>query len=311
MNPPTNDRRSTLDGLAVSTLLLCCISWGLGQVATKVALAQVPPLLQAGLRAVIAVALVAAWSHWRGVRLLERDGSLPAGVLAGVLFAAEFACIFIGLQYTSASRMTVFVYTAPFVVALGMPLIARGERLGTLQWAGLAIAFAGVALAFSEGFSGHAPAGPHQWVGDALGLAAALLWGGTTLVVRASRLSTLAPEKTLAWQLALCALLLVPAGLALGEPWPTRLDGWPLAAFAFQSVMVTFLTFLLWFWLVRHYPATKVASFTLLTPIMGTLFGVLLLGEPLTARLAVAAAAVALGIWMVNRPAPRPQEKPR
>ena len=302
MNAPPNERRSALDGLALATLLLCCTSWGMGQVATKVALEQIPPLLQAGLRAAIAVVLVAAWSRWRGVPLLERDGSMRAGVLAGVLFAAEFACIFIGLQFTSASRMTVFVYTAPFVVALGMPLIARGERLGALQWAGLAIAFSGVAFAFAEGFSGQAPAGPHQWVGDALGLAAALLWGGTTLVVRASRLSTLAPEKTLAWQLALCALLLVPAGLALGEPWPTRLDGWPLVAFTFQSVMVTFLTFLLWFWLVRHYPATKVASFTLLTPIMGTLFGVLLLGEPLTARLAVAAAAVALGIWLVNRP---------
>ena len=311
MNPHPTDRRSTLDSLAVATLLLCCTSWGLGQVATKVALEQIPPLLQAGLRAAIAVALVTAWSRWRGVPLFQRDGSLPAGVLAGVLFAAEFACIFIGLQYTSASRMTVFVYTAPFVVALGMPLIARGERLGAQQWIGLAIAFGGVAFAFAEGFSGDAPAGPQQWVGDALGLAAALLWGGTTLVVRASRLATLAPEKTLAWQLALCALLLVPAGLALGEPWPVRLDGWPLAAFTFQSVIVTFLTFLLWFWLVRHYPATKVSSFTLLTPLMGTLFGVLLLGEPLTARLTVAAAAVALGIWMVNRPGPRPQERAR
>ena len=308
MNTPApNDRRSTLDSLAVATLLLCCISWGLGQVATKVALQQIPPLLQAGLRAAIAVVLVALWSRWRGVPLFQRDGSMPAGVLAGVLFAAEFACIFVGLQYTSASRMTVFLYTAPFVVALGMPLIARGERLSGAQWAGLAIAFAGVAFAFAEGFTGGAPAGEQQWVGDALGLAAALLWGGTTLVVRASRLATLSPEKTLAWQLLLCALLLVPAGLALGEPWPTRLDGWPLAAFAFQSVMVTFLTFLLWFWLVRHYPATKVASFTLLTPLMGTLFGVLLLGEPLTVRLAVAAAAVALGIWMVNRPSYRPQ----
>lgn len=311
MNAPTNERRTGLDSLAVGTLLLCCVSWGLGQVATKVAMAQIPPLLQAGLRAAIAVALVAAWSRWRGVPLWRRDGSLRAGTLAGVLFAGEFACIFLGLQYTSASRMTVFVYTAPFVVALGMPLIARGERLGRLQWLGLAIAFAGVAFAFAEGFSGHAPAGPQQWVGDALGLAAALLWGGATLVVRASRLATLSPEKTLAWQLLMCALLLVPAGLALGEPWPTRLDGWPLAAFAFQAVVVTFITFLLWFWLVRHYPATKVAAFTLLTPLMGTLFGVLLLDEPLTARLAGAAAAVAVGIWMVNRPVHRPQEKLR
>lgn len=308
MNPPTPERRTTLDSLAVSALLLCCVCWGLGQVATKVALEQVPPLLQAGVRSAIAVALVAAWSRWRGVALLARDGSLGAGLLAGALFAAEFACIFVGLQYTSASRMTVFVYTAPFVVALGMPLIARGERLGPPQWLGLVVAFGGVAYAFAEGFTG-AAAGPQQWLGDALGLVAALLWGSTTLVVRATRLATLPAEKTLAWQLLVCALVLVPLGLALGERWPQRLDGWPLAAFTFQAVVVTFLTFLLWFWLVRLYPATQVASFTLLTPILGTAFGALLLDEPLTPRLVVAAAAVALGIWMVNRPARGPKEK--
>lgn len=310
MNTPAPERRSTLDSLAVSTLLLCCACWGLGQVATKVALEQIPPLLQAGVRAAIAVLLVAAWSRWRGVALLARDGSLPAGLLAGGLFAAEFACIFVGLQYTSASRMTVFVYTAPFVVALGMPLIARGEGLGLPQWLGLVVAFAGVAYAFAEGFSSQAAGGPQQWLGDALGLAAAVLWGGTTLVVRASRLATLSAEKTLAWQLLVCALVLVPLGLALGERWPARLGGWPLAAFAFQALVVTFLTFLLWFWLVRMYPATQVASFTLLTPILGTAFGTLLLGEPLTPRLVGAAVAVALGIWMVNRPRRGPKEKP-
>ena len=83
-----------------------------------------------------------------------------------LLFAAEFFCIFIGLQYTSASRMVVFIYIAPFVVALGMPLIARVRAAAAAsQAAGLLLAFAGVAWAFAEGFSRPA-VGPRQWIGD-------------------------------------------------------------------------------------------------------------------------------------------------
>ena len=151
MNPPT--RQARLDPRAIAILLLCCLLWGINQVAAKAALTEIAPLWQAGLRSVVAGVLVWLWAASRGIRLFERDGSLGGGLLAGLLFAAEFACIFVGLQYTSASRMVVFIYLSPFVVALGMPWIAHGEKLSGKQWAGLVLAFAAVAFAFAEGFS--------------------------------------------------------------------------------------------------------------------------------------------------------------
>jgi drug/metabolite transporter (DMT)-like permease len=298
-----SDRKTSLDGMAVTSLLLCCALWGLNHVATKLTLQDVPPLVQAGLRSLGAALLVALWARARGLALLPRNGTLGAGLLAGSLFAAEFACIFVGLQFTNASRMIVFIYTAPFVVALGMPLLTRTERPGPAQLLGLGAAFCGVAWAFSEGLHG-AGADSRQWLGDALGVAAALLWGGTTLTIRASRLASAAPEQTLFYQLVVSGVLLTAASLALGERWPPLGSlGWqPLGLMAFQTVVVTFASYLLWFWLVRHYPATQVSSFTLLTPLFGLLAGVLLLGEPLTLRLAVACGAVVLGIALVNRP---------
>ncbi|MFM8638952.1 MAG: DMT family transporter, partial [Betaproteobacteria bacterium] len=228
-------------------------------------------------------------------------------LLAGALFAGEFALIFWGLQYTHASRMIVFIYLSPFVVALGMPLIARSERLRPVQWAGMVAAFGGVALAFSEGFGAPA-AGPLQWLGDAMGLLAALLWGATTLAIRATRLSQAPAEKTLFYQLAVSAPLLGLGAWALGESWPSSWSSLALGSMFFQIVVITFASYLLWFWLIRHYPATRLASFTLLTPLSGLLAGMALLGEPATARLLAALVAVAAGIWLVNRPAapPRP-----
>jgi drug/metabolite transporter (DMT)-like permease len=296
----TSTRKEHLDTIAIASMLLCGVLWGLGQVAAKVAVAEIPPLAQAALRSLGAAVLVGLWARSRGLALFDRDGSLRGGLLAGALFAAEFACIFVGLQYTSASRMVVFIYLSPFVVALGMPFIARSERLSALQALGLMLAFAGVAWAFAEGFSRPA-AGPSQWLGDALGVLAAVLWGATTLVIRGSRLSSVSAEKTLFYQLAVSAAALAVATLAAGEAWPAHASPLAWSAFAFQTVVVSFASYLLWFWLVRHYAATRLASFTLLTPLFGLLFGVLLLGEPATQRLLLALAAVAAGIVLVNR----------
>jgi drug/metabolite transporter (DMT)-like permease len=297
--PPTV-RRDHLDGAAVMLLVGCCLVWGLGQVAAKVALTSIPPLLQAGVRSLGAAALLLAWSAWRGVRLFDRDGTLRPGLLAGVLFAGEFAAIFLGLQFTAASRLTTFVYLAPFVVAIGMPLVAPGERLRAAQWIGLCAAFGGVAMALSEGWQSPA-AGPRQGWGDALAVLGALLWGATTLVIRGSRLAAASAEKTLLYQLAVCGLALCGLGLATGERWPARMETLALASLAFQTVVIAFASFLLWFWLMGRYPATRLASFTLLTPVSGLVFGVLLLGEPMTWPLGVAVAGVAAGLWLVNR----------
>ncbi len=294
------DRKTELDALAVGLLLACTALWGANQVAMKWALVEMPPLWQAAARSVGAAVLLAAWARARGLPIWRRDGTGRAGWLAGALFAAEFGCIFVGLQYTGASRMAVFIYLAPFVVALGMPLLVPSERLDRWQMVGLAAAFGGVVWAFVGGFT--APAiGPRQWIGDALGIAAAVLWGLTTLVLRGSRLGSALPEKVLLYQLVVSGAALAAASWAAGESWPARLTGASLWPLAFQTVIVTFASYLTWFWLLRHYPATRLSAFTLLTPMFGLLAGVVLLGEPVTTRLLVALGAVSLGIALVNR----------
>ena len=293
-------RKTHLDALAVTLLVCCCFLWGLNQVAAKAAMPEVPALWQAAIRSVGGALLVWGWARFRGIAIFARDGTGLSGLLAGALFGAEFLCIFIGLQFTTASRMVVFIYISPFVVALGMPFIARAERLSKPQMAGLLLAFAGVAWAFAEGFTAPA-AGPHQLLGDALGVAAGALWGATTLAIRGSALSSASAEKTLSYQLAISGVLLVAAALAVGAPLPGHLSALAWSAMLFQVLIVTFVSYLVWFWLIRHYPATRLASFTLLTPVFGLVLGALLLNEPITLRLVVALAAVAAGIALVNR----------
>ena len=299
MSNRASDRHDHLDPLAVALIVACCVLWGLQQVVVKATLPALPPLLQAAMRSAIAALMLWGWSAWRGIALFERDGTLAAGLAAGVLFALEFTCIYAALPLTNASRVVVFIYIAPFVVALGLPRFVPSERLSMPQAFGLVCTFLALAYAFSEAFT--LPT-RRQLVGDTLAIAAAVLWGATTLLVRATKLSVATPEKTLFYQLAASAPLLFAAAMLGGETWPVApLSIWAWMSLAFQSVVVAFASYLAWFWLLRHYPATRVSAFSFLTPMFGLMFGALMLGEAISTRLIVALVFIALGIWMVNR----------
>ncbi|RZT95010.1 DMT family transporter [Rivibacter subsaxonicus] len=288
--------KNRLDATAVAALLLCCLLWGLNQVAIKAALPEVPPLIQLSLRSVGAAVLLLTWMRMRGIRFSLDDGTLWPGLLAGALFAVEFACIFIGLQHTTAARSTVFINTSPLIVAAVLAAFVPAERLRPRQVAGLLIAFGAVALAFAEGF-GEGGA----LLGDALALAAAVLWGLTTVTIRMTVLRRAPAELTLAYQLLVAAILAPLAAWVVGERWPADWSALALGSVFYQTVIVTFASYLLWFWLLTRYPATRVQSFAFLTPVSGLLFAVLLLGEPLGWRLVLALVGVIAGITLVNR----------
>ncbi|MBS0428719.1 MAG: DMT family transporter [Proteobacteria bacterium] len=295
------DRHDHLDTRAIAILIACCAFWGLQQILIKTTVAEVPPMWQAAMRMAGAVLLLWVWCARRGVPLFQRDGTLGGGLLAGLLFAGEFVCIYTGLQHTTASRLTVFLYTSPFVVALLVPRIVPSERLRGVQWVGLAIAFAAVVVAFSESL-GHGSR--TQLFGDALALLAGVLWGLTTLVIRSTKLATASAEKTLFYQIAVTAAITPLLSLARGETWGLSYSGYAWFSIALQTVIGAFVSYLAWMWLLRHYPATRISSFTFLTPLFALVFGVLLLGEPLTLQLVLALTGVAVGIVLVNRRRP-------
>ena len=290
--------KTHLDTLAVSLLLGCCLFWGFQQVLIKATIAEIPPMFQASLRLVGATVLLWLWCLWRGVPLFNRDGTLRAGLLAGALFGAEFACIYLGLQYTTASRLTVFMYTSPFWVALLVPFWVSAERLRGMQWAGLLLAFAGVVFALWEGFTS-GPGATAQ--GDVLALLAGMFWGLTTVVIRASGLVKISAEKLLFYQLAMSCVCFPLLSLALGETWSWRFSPFAITSLALQTVVGAFVSYLAWMWLLGRYPATRISVFVFFTPLFALLFGALWLRESVTPGLLAALATVALGIVLVNR----------
>jgi drug/metabolite transporter (DMT)-like permease len=285
---------------AAALMLMLCVSWGFNQIAIKLALPDIPPMLQATIRSAGALPVLLLVARLRGVKLFERDGTLGAGLFAGVLFGFEFVLIYRGLLLTTASRAVVFLYTAPFFVALGSYQFL-GERLRGSQWGGLALSFAGVALAIGVP---QADVDANVLWGDLMVVGGGALWAATTLVAKGTALRRAPPEKALGYQVALSVPILAMAAWFSGESL-TRVPGpLALALVAYQAIWVVGLTFLIWFALVQAYSASKLSAFTFITPLFGVVASYFIMHDTLTLAFGAAALLVIAGLYLVNRPSP-------
>lgn len=275
------------------------MSWGFNNVAIKLAIHDIPPLIQSSARSAIAAILVGAWTQARGIPLFKRDGTLRAGILAGVLFALEFLLIYRGLVWTTATRGVLFLYLAPFFVVIGSRWLIPGDHFHVSQWLGLLLSFVGIVIAF--GLPTPA-ADSRQVLGDLMLVGGAAAWAATTLTIKASALNRISAEKTLLYQLVVSAPLLGLGAIVFGERITATPSAVALGAFAYQTIYVVSITFTIWFVLVVRYSTARLSVFTFLAPLFGVAAGHLVLGEPLTPAFAVAVALVAAGLLLVNRP---------
>ena len=289
------ERKDRIDAMGASWLIGFSVLLGLNQAMVKVVNAGLAPVFQSGLRSLFALPLVLAFAIVMRRKLAINDGSLPFGIVNGLFFSAEFCLLFLALDYTTVARVSLFFYTMPVWVALGAHFLVPGERLHRNKVFGLALAVCGVGLGLS-GDLGAAPA--DAWIGDLLALIGGMFWAGIALITR-TRLSMCSAEMNLLYQLAVSSLVL----LALSPLFGDLVRDMTLTIgfiFAAQVVLVVAIGFLVWFWILSIYPVSNMASFGLLTPIFGVLFGWLIFDDPLTLAFIAAIVLVSVGVILVN-----------
>ena len=287
-----------LDAVATAIVIALCLSWGFNQVAVKLAMVDIPPLVQATIRSFGALMIVAAWARLRGVALFDADGTLWPGLLSGVLFGLEFVLIYRGLYFSTASRAVLFIYTAPFFVAAGARWLLPGERLLLVHWLGLALCFAGVVVAVG---APDATVDAKMLMGDAMLIGGGAAWAATTLLIKASGLARIATEKAFAYQVAVSVPILAVAALVFGERMSAVPGTASIAWLAYQTVWVVGITYPLWFALLQRYSASRLSAFTFLTPLFGVAAAHIFVGDAITPAFATAVILVIAGLVLVNR----------
>lgn len=295
MNSP--ESKDYLDLKAVLAILLLTLLWGLNYSAIKISNEGISPVFASTLRSIIASICGAVYCLRKGEKLFHSDIRLFHGGVVGLLFGLEFACIYFGMLYTDSARSVVFVYLSPFVVAIGAHFFLKGDRLTLLKTLGLIIAFAGIVSVF---YGKPKAAKPHMLFGDLLEITAGILWGATTLYIKRFMAGKVEPIHTFLYQLFFSIPILFGVSLILEANWIYQMSLPVLASMIYQSVVVAFISYLVWFKLIHQYSVSRLSAFTFFTPIFGVLSGVLFIREEFTFSLMVGLPLVSIGIFLVN-----------
>jgi drug/metabolite transporter (DMT)-like permease len=289
------ERKTSLDAIGVSAMILFASAFALNQVVIKVTIDGIQPIFAAGLRSALALAGLLVWMRWRGISLAMTRPQAKGAVIIGALFSLEFLCIFLALDMTTVSRASVIFYSMPIWLGLIAHFALPGERLTGLRMLGFIVAICGVAWALFDRSSGQA-----SLLGDLLALAAALCWAGIALSVRLTKVSEVAAEVQLAAQLALSAVVFMLIAPLFG-PLLRGVETIHIGGLLFQSFIVALVGFLLWFRLMKIYPASDIAAFSFLSPVLSVIFAWLLLGEHIGVEVIGALVLVCLGLVLISR----------
>ena len=276
-------------------VLALCAIWGAQQVVMKAVAADVAPTMQLAIRFAGAAIFFGAWVFLSEGRKALADGTMRSGVLIGCMFAVEFIFVGEALSHTTAAHAIVFLYSAPIFTALGLQFLPE-ERLGRLQWVGIVVAFLGLVVAFL----GRSDRSAAELVGgDLLALLGGMSWGLTNVVLRRGRVGNSTTQKTIFYQVAIAAVVLLAFAAKTGQT-SVVLSRPAVLALLFQTLVISIASYLAWFWLLRHYLASRLMLLSLLTPIFGVALGSLLLGDPIEVRFGLGALLVLVGILSVN-----------
>jgi len=288
----------------IAVLLFLAMIWGANMAIIKIGARELAPLFMAGLRSLVASLCIYIWMKAKGITVFPSKNILLHGIVIGLLFGFEFSLIYVGLGYTLASRAYILLYTAPFFVALEAHFFLKGDRLNLWKAAGLIMAFAGIVTLFMRDLGSFSLS---ALPGDLMILASGAAWGSTTVYLKKYLSSQTVPLQTLFYQVFFSAPLLFLMSIIVEDP---ILSGFSLItgfSVFYQSIIVAFLSYLIWFELIHHYPVSLLHAFSFFTPVFGVFIsGVLILGEGISPSLIVALTFVTLGMVLVNH---RPMAK--
>ncbi len=293
----SQESKDYLDLKAVLSILILTLLWGLNYSAIKISNEGISPVFASTLRSLIASICGAIYCLRKEEKLFHKDIRLFHGAMVGLLFGLEFACIYFGMLYTDSARSVMFVYLSPFVVAIGAHFLLKGDRLTFLKTLGLVIAFAGIVFVF---YGKPKTAKPHMLFGDLLQITAGILWGATTLYIKRFMAGKVEPIHTFLYQLFFSIPILLIVSLILEPYWIYRIHLPVAASLFYQSVIVAFISYFVWFKLIHQYSVSRLSAFTFFTPIFGVLSGILFIREEFTVSLMVGLPLVSIGIFLVN-----------
>ena len=291
-------KKDQLDSFGVIALIGFSVLLGINHVVIKIVNTGIQPIFFCGLRSVIATIFVVGWMMYKRIPILIDIESAKLGIIAGLIFAGEFLCLFVALDYTSVIRNSIIYYSMPVWLTLMAHFFLPEEKITKTKIMGLLIAFSGVCWAILVRDNVSTTAG--SLIGDLFALAGSIGWALIILMARGTGFSKIGPEMQLLWMVLISGPVLILISPLFGD-LIRDFHTLHLLGLAFQSIIVVAGGFIFWLWLLSIYPASGVASFAFLSPIFGIACGWIFLNETLDPSIIGSGLMVIIGIYLINK----------
>jgi drug/metabolite transporter (DMT)-like permease len=282
--------------LAHLAFVTVCVVWGTTYLAIHVALETVPVLLVAGLRWMAAGVIMSGLMLATGRRLLWA----PLALLGLLMNVVGNGFVVYAQQYVASGLTAVLIATTPFWSALAERLLPSGERFSKRSLAGLALGFSGiVVLVWPEMTNGGA--GGRSFVIGVIAIQLACIgWVIGTSFAKRHELGD-NPFRSTALQMVFSGIMLLVAATAHGDWAHVSFTPRTIAAMLYLSIAGSLVAYSAYIYAIQHLPLQLVSLYAYINPMIAVALGTLLLNEPLSARILVAAALVLAGTWIVGR----------
>ena len=273
-----------------------CITFGANAVAIKISMAGIGPLTAAGLRFSMASVAILLWAGATGRPIALKRGQARQILILSVMFTAQLALFYLGLNKTTASRGTLLANLQPFFVLILAHFFIPGDQMTRKKFIGILMGFMGVAFMFLE----RKGVTDDLMIGDGLVFAAIILWACNVIYMKRI-IAAFSPFHLVLYPMLFSIPFFFLAGYIWDSPMIGKVDVPVLAAMLYQGFLTASFGFVAWTTMLQKYGAVALHSFLFLLPITGVLLGGLLLGEPVaTYNILLALAFIVTGIIVVH-----------
>lgn len=284
----------------VAAYISVCTIWGSTWLVIKVGLEYIPPMISAGLRFLVAAAILWGIIKYRGIVIpTHKQARWFYLVVTLASFSIPFACVYWGEGRISSGLTAILFAVYPFCVALFSALMLKSEKLTIAKITGIILGFLGIVVIFGNDVSFGNNADTMLGMGAVV--LSAVLQGFSAIIIKKYG-HDISPFVVSFVPMFFSALLLLAMGAVTEDIMSVQINSISMFSVLFLALFGSVTTFVSYFWLIKRVEVVYLSLTSFITPIIATILGIVILQEQVSSQLFAGAALVLVGIMSANAP---------
>lgn len=282
-----------------------CIVWGTTYLAIRIGVHDLPPMLFAGLRWILAGTILYTFLRIRNYTRPNRSEIIHSGIIGILLLGFGNGLVVFAEQWIPSGLAALIITTVPLWLVLFESILPNGSKLNFEIISGILLGLVGIILIFSSDINEFLKA--ENFLGIAAIIFAVITWALGTLYSKYRKLKT-HPLMTASFQMLIAGSLQVLLGLVLGETSDIRLNHEGIFAFFYLVIFGSLLGYAAYIYAISYLPISLVSTYAYINPIIALFLGWLILDENINSTIIISTVLIFISVTIIKRGADKKQE---